>query len=129
MEAIRIAGFEKDLEKLPMGLSTIVLNGGSSFSGGQVQRILIAQAIIRKPRILIFDEATSALDNQTQELVSRSLEKMKMTRIVVAHRLSTVRNADRIYVFQGGRITEAGSYNELYDKGGLFTTLVNLQKV
>jgi len=96
-------------------------------SGGQRQRLLIARAVVGKPRILLFDEATSALDNETQAKVSRSLERLKATRIVVAHRLSTIRNADRIYVLDAGRVVQQGKYQQLLDQGGLFAELAKRQ--
>jgi ABC-type bacteriocin/lantibiotic exporter with double-glycine peptidase domain len=110
-------------------MHTVVSDGGGTLSGGQRQRLMIARALVHRPRILFFDEATSALDNRTQEIVSRSLDRMKATRIVVAHRLSTVRNADRIYVVHQGSVAEAGSYDELFAKGGLFTELAKRQLV
>src|SRR5262249_12342121 len=95
-EAARAAQLADDIEAMTMGLHTAVGEGGSMLSGGQRQRLLIARAVVRRPRIIFFDEATSALDNRTQELVSKSLEALAATRIVVAHRLSTIINADRI---------------------------------
>ena len=96
-------------------------------SGGQKQRLLIARAIISRPKILYFDEATSALDNKTQKVVSESLAKLGATRVVIAHRLSTIVNCNKIIVMERGRVVEQGSYQELYEKGGLFTQLVNRQ--
>ena len=98
-------------------------------SGGQKQRLMIARAIAPKPRVLMFDEATSALDNITQKKVSESLDSLKCTRIVVAHRLSTIRQCDRIIVLDGGRIIEDGTYDELINKGGFFAELVERQRV
>ena len=92
-----------------------------------MQRLLIARAIVNGPRILLFDEATSALDNRTQEIVSRSLERLKATRIIIAHRLSTIQNADRIYVVEAGRVVESGSYEELIAQGGVFARLAARQ--
>jgi ATP-binding cassette subfamily C protein len=88
---------------------------------------MIARAIVHRPRILFFDEATSALDNRTQDVVSRSLERLKATRIVIAHRLSTIRGTDRIYVLQAGRTVEVGTYEELVRAGGLFGRLAERQ--
>jgi ATP-binding cassette subfamily C protein len=126
-EAARLSGLDEDLEQMPMGLHTVIPEGGGTLSGGQRQRLLIARAIVSRPRILLFDEATSALDNKTQALVSRSLEGLKVTRLVVAHRLSTIRNADVIYVLDGGRIVQQGSYEELMRQGGLFADLARRQ--
>jgi ATP-binding cassette subfamily C protein len=126
-DAARMAGLEDDINAMPMGMHTVVSEGAETFSGGQRQRILIARAIVHRPRIIIFDEATSALDNRTQEIVSRSLERLKATRIVIAHRLSTIQNADRIYVFEAGRIVEEGSFDELLRRGGSFARLAERQ--
>jgi ATP-binding cassette subfamily C protein len=112
---------------MPMGMHTVISEGAETFSGGQKQRILIARAIVHRPRILLFDEATSALDNRTQEIVSRSLERLKATRIVIAHRLSTIQNADRIYVVEGGRVVEEGTYQDLLQRGGPFARLAERQ--
>jgi NHLM bacteriocin system ABC transporter ATP-binding protein len=128
-EAIRLAGLEQDVKALPMGIHTYVSEGGGGFSGGQRQRLMIARAIIKRPRILFFDEATSALDNQTQAIVSRSLESLQATRVVIAHRLSTIMHADRILVFDRGAIVQSGSYEELMKQPGIFRELVKRQVV
>jgi NHLM bacteriocin system ABC transporter ATP-binding protein len=128
-EAARMAGFGADVENMPMGMHTVVSEGGSNLSGGQRQRLLIARALALRPRILLFDEATSALDNKTQAIVTESLDRLKVTRIVVAHRLSTVRNADRIYVLQDGRMRQVGSYDALAKEEGLFKQMIQRQKV
>jgi len=125
--AARSAGFDKDIEAMPMGMNTVISEGGGGLSGGQRQRLMIARAIVHRPRILLFDEATSALDNQTQSIVSRSLEALEATRIVIAHRLSTIINADQIYVFDQGRITQHGTYEELAGQEGLFRDLAQRQ--
>jgi ATP-binding cassette subfamily C protein len=126
-EAARMAGLEDDIKNMPMGMHTVVSEGGGTFSGGQRQRLMIARAIVNKPRILFFDEATSALDNRTQKIVTDSLDAMHATRIVVAHRLSTIINADRIVVLEQGRIVEEGSYKELLERGGHFAELAKRQ--
>lgn len=126
-EAAEMAGLADDVREMPMGMHTIISEGATTFSGGQRQRLLIARAIVHKPRILLFDEATSALDNRTQDVVSRSLERLKATRIVVAHRLSTIVGADRIYVLDQGRVEESGSYDELLETDGLFRRLAERQ--
>jgi len=125
--AARMAGLDEDIERMPMEMHTFVPEGGSTFSGGQRQRLLIARALVKKPRILLFDEATSALDNKTQAQVSESLEKLRVTRIVIAHRLSTIRNADCIYVLSGGRIVDKGRYEELMSRPGPFMELASRQ--
>ncbi|MEW5929403.1 MAG: NHLP bacteriocin export ABC transporter permease/ATPase subunit [Gemmatimonadota bacterium] len=127
MEAARLAGMEEDVRQMPMGLHTVVSDGGRTLSGGQRQRLMIARALLRRPRILLLDEATSALDNRTQAVVAESLARLKATRIVVAHRLSTVMGADRIYVVDGGRIVESGTPAELLERRGLFHRMAQRQ--
>jgi NHLM bacteriocin system ABC transporter ATP-binding protein len=126
-EAAKMAGLAEDIKAMPMNLFTVVSEGGSTLSGGQRQRLMIARAIIGKPRILYFDEATSALDNQTQAVVSKSLESLRATRVVIAHRLSTIVNADCIYVLQGGKLVQSGTYNELINQKGPFKELASRQ--
>jgi len=126
-EAARAAAVADDIEAMPMGMHTVVSEGGTNLSGGQRQRILIARALVQKPAVLILDEATSALDNHTQRSVTESLRQLKTTRIVVAHRLSTIRNADRIYVIDSGRVTQHGTYEELLATPGPFFQLVKKQ--
>jgi NHLM bacteriocin system ABC transporter ATP-binding protein len=108
-EAARMVGLDRDIEEMPMGMLTVLPSGSSTLSGGQRQRLIIARAIVRKPRMLFFDEATSALDNKTQAVVSQSLEGLQVSRIVIAHRLSTIVNADRIYVLDRGEVVEQGN--------------------
>lgn len=126
-EAARMSGLAQDIEKMPMGMHTVINAGGGTLSGGQRQRLLIARALVRKPRILFFDEATSALDNKTQSIVSDSLDNLQATRIVIAHRLSTIMNADKIYVLEDGRIAQQGTYDELIKQEGLFADLAKRQ--
>ena len=126
-EAARMAGFADDIRQMAMGMHTVVSEGGGTLSGGQRQRLMIARAIVHRPRILLFDEATSALDNRTQAIVSASLERLQTTRIVIAHRLSTIMHADRIYVVQRGELVQSGSYAELMHQRGLFTELAARQ--
>jgi len=128
-EAAEIAGIADDIRKMPMGMHTIISEGSGGISGGQKQRIAIARAIAPRPKILIFDEATSALDNITQRKISKSLDKLDCTRIVIAHRLSTIKNCDRIIVIDDGHIVEDGTYDELVNKNGLFTSLINRQRL
>lgn len=128
-EAARLAGLEDDIKAMPMGMHTVVSEGAETFSGGQKQRLLIARAIVHRPRIVLFDEATSALDNRTQAIVSESLERLRATRIVIAHRLSTIQRADRIYVLEAGRVVEAGTFEELMRRAGLFARLAERQAI
>ncbi|MGV0027725.1 NHLP bacteriocin export ABC transporter permease/ATPase subunit [Phormidesmis priestleyi] len=128
-EAARMAGFAEDVESMPMGMHTVISEGGTNISGGQRQRLLIARSLALKPKILLFDEATSALDNRTQAIVSQSLERLKVTRIAIAHRLSTIRNADRIYVLQSGRVVQQGNFDQLANQAGLFAELMARQKL
>lgn len=126
-EAARLAGLEEDIRDLPMGMHTVLGEGSSTLSGGQRQRLMIARAIVNKPRILLFDEATSALDTRTQAIVSRSLENLKATRLVIAHRLSTIQSADRIHVIEKGRLVQSGTFLELSSQPGAFAALMQRQ--
>ncbi len=122
-ETVRDVGLDDDIKGMPMGLHTIVSDEAETISGGQKQRILIARAIVGKPRVIFMDEATSALDNTTQSRIVDTLEKLNATKIVIAHRLSTVMNCDRIIVMDRGRIKETGNYQELMEQKGLFYQL------
>ncbi len=127
--AVKMAGLAEDIEKMPMGMQTLIMEGGGAFSGGQRQRLMIARAIIQRPRIILMDEATSALDNRTQEIVSESLAGLHCTRIVIAHRLSSIIKADKIFVMQNGRIIETGNYEQLMLNKGSFYKLAMRQQV
>ncbi|WP_314220021.1 NHLP bacteriocin export ABC transporter permease/ATPase subunit [Streptomyces zaehneri] len=127
MAAAELAGLAEDIRRMPMGLHTIV-SGSGSVSGGQRQRLMIAQALIRRPRILFFDEATSALDNETQRTVIESTRKLNATRVVIAHRLSTVMDADRVVVMENGKVAQQGPPAQLLaDTGGRLHELVRRQ--
>lgn len=128
-DAAEIAGIADDIRAMPMGMSTVLQEGGGGISGGQKQRIMIARAVAPKPKLLLLDEATSALDNITQKQVSDALDRMRCTRIVIAHRLSTIRHCDRILVMDGGKIVEDGKYEQLIEKGGVFAELVERQRL
>ncbi len=128
-QAAELAGIADDIRAMPMGMHTMISEGSGGISGGQRQRLMIARAIVSKPRILLFDEATSALDNITQKHVSEALDALHCTRIVIAHRLSTIRHCDRIIVLEGGNIKEDGSYDELIAKDGYFAELVKRQRL
>ncbi|MGW6491494.1 NHLP bacteriocin export ABC transporter permease/ATPase subunit [Streptomyces sp. NPDC055056] len=127
MAAAEMAGLAEDIRRMPMGLHTLV-SGSGAISGGQRQRLMIAQALIRRPRILFFDEATSALDNETQRTVIESTKALNATRVVIAHRLSTVLDADRVVVMEDGRVAQQGTPAELLaDTGGRLHELVRRQ--
>ncbi|SEE16571.1 NHLM bacteriocin system ABC transporter, ATP-binding protein [Streptomyces sp. 2231.1] len=127
MAAAEMAGLAEDIKRMPMGLHTIVAGNGA-ISGGQRQRLMIAQALVRRPRLLFFDEATSALDNDTQRIVIDSTRKLNATRVVIAHRLSTVLDADRVIVMEDGKVVQQGSPAELLaDTAGRLHELVRRQ--
>ena len=121
------AGIKEDIEALPMGLNTFINDSTSTLSGGQKQRILIARALLKNPKILLFDEATSALDNYTQNIVTQTLKQLKSTRLIIAHRLSTVRECNKIFVIDKGAVVESGSYDILMERKGAFYNLVKRQ--
>ncbi|MET7362005.1 NHLP bacteriocin export ABC transporter permease/ATPase subunit [Streptomyces sp. NPDC005562] len=126
-EAAAMAGLAEDIKRMPMGLHTMI-SGGGAVSGGQRQRLMIAQALIRRPRVLFFDEATSALDNETQRTVIDSTRALNATRVVIAHRLSTVLDADRVIVMSEGRVVQQGPPAQLLaDTGGRLHELVRRQ--
>ena len=128
-EAARAAGFAEDIEALPMGMNTVLSEGGAGLSGGQRQRLLVARALARKPRVLLFDEATSMLDNRTQDTIRTTLRRLSATRILIAHRISTVVDVDRIFVMQDGRIVESGRYQDLMGRGGMLAEMARRQIV
>lgn len=126
-DAAEKAGLADDIRAMPMGMHTYVSEGGGTLSGGQRQRLMIARAIVNKPKILFLDEATSALDNRAQAIVTESMDRMDATRIVIAHRLSTIVNADTICYLEGGQIVEKGTYEELMARNGKFAELARRQ--
>lgn len=125
--AARIAAVSDDIEAMPMGMHTVIGPNSTSLSGGQVQRIQIAAALVRNPRILFLDEATNWLDNRNQAKVMRNIDNLDITRVVVAHRLSTIRNADQIFVLQAGKIVQQGTFAELVEVPGTFQDLAQRQ--
>jgi ABC-type bacteriocin/lantibiotic exporter with double-glycine peptidase domain len=127
-KAAEMAGLAEDIRRMPMGMHTMLADGGGTVSGGQRQRLMIAQALIRRPRILFLDEATSALDNETQRLVIDSTNKLNCTRVVIAHRLSTIMDADRVLVMsEGGVIQQGRPADLLTDDTSVFHQLVRRQ--
>ncbi|WP_390883408.1 ABC transporter ATP-binding protein [Kovacikia minuta] len=127
--AAEIAEAQEFIEQLPQGYDTIVGERGQKLSGGQRQRLAIARAILKNPPILILDEATSAVDNETEAAIQRSLERITIgrTTIAIAHRLSTVRNADCIYVMERGKLVEHGHHKELLEQQGIYASLWQVQ--
>lgn len=128
-EAAIQVGVLDEIQAMPMGWHTWIAEGGRNISVGQRQRIMLARAIVHKPRILLLDEATSALDNSTQAWVHENIAKLEITRIVITHRLNTIKNADCIYVLDKGQIVQKGSYTQLIEKPGLFLELVKRQSI
>ena len=129
LEVLRQVGLEEFVCRLPDGMHTMLAEQGNSLSGGQKQRLAIARALIRHPRIIVFDEATSALDSASEKMVQEATENLMKTctTFMVAHRLSTIRNADRIVVIQQGKPVEEGNYEELMKKQGYFYQLKKIQ--
>ena len=125
VEAARLAQIHPDIVAMPMGYDTVLPDGGGSLSGGQRQRLALARALLRQPSVLLLDEATSELDTRSEALIMRALTAMRCTRIVVAHRLSTVMDADLIVVLDAGRIVERGRHPDLLARGGLYAELAS----
>ena len=128
-EAAQLAEIYDDIQAMPDGLETYVGERGTLLSGGQKQRISIARIFLKNPPVLILDEATSALDSVTEAKLQETFERLSQgrTTIIIAHRLSTVRNADRIAVIEDGRVAELGRHDELMAKNGVYAMLYNTQ--
>jgi ABC-type bacteriocin/lantibiotic exporter with double-glycine peptidase domain len=122
--AAAIAALDGDIAQLPMGIDTVISDGGASLSGGQRQRIALARAVLREPSVILLDEATSALDTATETRITHSLARLRATRVIVAHRLSTIAHADCIVVMDQGRIVETGTHAELLARHGMYRRLV-----
>ena len=127
--AIKTSHLEEVIDNLPEGLETLVGENGVRFSGGQKQRIALARALVSNPELLVLDEATSALDNESERFIQEALESIRrsMTIVVIAHRLSTVRKADKIYVLESGSLIEEGDFESLIKVDGRFKQLHDLQ--
>ena len=121
--AAALAAVDQEIAAMPMGMHTVAGDGSGSFAGGQIQRIMLAAALVRDPSILFLDEATNWLDNNNQAQVMQSVADLAITRFVSAHRLSTIRRADSIYVLQGGRVVQTGTFDELIEIEGPFRNL------
>ncbi len=124
-QALHLIGADSFIQELPMGIHTVLTNGGASLSGGQKQLILLARAIVGKPKILILDEATSALDNHKQKIIYENLKRLPMTQIIIAQRLDTIQYVDKIYLIEEGEMTDSGTFSELSNRPGLFSELLN----
>jgi ABC-type multidrug transport system fused ATPase/permease subunit len=130
LEAARISNSLEFIQSFPEGFQTIVGERGIKLSGGQRQRIAIARAVLRNPDILLLDEATSSLDAESEKVVQEALDRLLegRTAIIIAHRLATIRNVDRIYVLEDGRIVEQGTHDELIERDeGIYGALARLQ--
>ncbi len=125
--AVRTAEVEAQIKDMPMGMMTMVGTSGSVLSGGESQRITIARSVIGSPRIMLLDEATNWLDNESQAKIMQNLAALTSTRLVIAHRLSTLEQADRIYVLQAGKVVQSGSFSELKEVDGVFKELIKRQ--
>lgn len=127
--AAKLASVDAEIAAMPMHMFTVTGDNEAIFSGGEAQRIRIAAALAKRPRIVVFDEATNWVDNQSQAKITQSLENLVATRLVIAHRLSTIRRADRIYVLESGRVVQQGTFEDLFEAEGLFRRLMLRQTI
>jgi ATP-binding cassette subfamily B protein len=127
-QAAHLAAIATEIQSFPMGMHTMIAEGGGNLSGGQRQRLAIARALVRQPALLILDEATSSLDNISQAQVSGNLRQLGLTRIVLAHRLSTIRNADRILMLKAGKVVQEGPFDRLNKEAGPFADMMRRQQ-
>jgi NHLM bacteriocin system ABC transporter ATP-binding protein len=128
-EALRLVGLADDVKHMPMQLQTLLAEGGVTLSGGQRQRLLLARALVKRPRLLFLDEATSAIDNQAQAIVMAHLAALPITRFIIAHRASTLQYADKIIVLEHGSIAQIGTYTQLAQQPGIFADLLQHQRL
>lgn len=128
MQAVRMAAFDDDLQQFPMGLHTVLTNNGTTISGGQRQRLFLARAFLYNAPIMFWDEATAGIDNLKQDLIMKNLANLKSTRIIIAHRLASIRHADRIYVLNQGKVAENGTFPALSQRNGLFAQILTQQQ-
>jgi len=127
-EAARLAAVDADVSAMPMGYDTVLGPSGEGLSGGQRQRLALARALVGRPAVLVLDEATSHLDTPTEALIEQNLRAIGVTRVVIAHRLSTVQDADLILVLAAGRVVEQGTHRELVERGGEYARMVHPQR-
>jgi ABC-type bacteriocin/lantibiotic exporter with double-glycine peptidase domain len=127
VRAAKLACLHDEIEEMPMGYDTVLIDRGASLSGGQRQRLALARALVHEPAIVLLDEATSALDSCTESLVQRSLAGLRCTRIVISHRLSTISGSDLILAMENGRVSEQGTHAQLLAKNGVYASLVASQ--
>lgn len=128
-KALEIANFVEEVEQMPMGIDTLISGQSGNLSGGQIQRLAIARALVRKPQFLILDEATSSLDSNNEKIIYENLKEQKITSLIISHRLATIIDSDNIYVLDNGLIVESGNHNQLLLNKGTYYNLFNSQQI